>query len=385
MRRYDIVCLPIWWCLIILYTHFCETFVESSSKLENITKKTIQQTNENQYIKRLELFTYASNQYTTIKGGIETQEKLNKRRKISRKRNMVDHFISSSDSNILEKYIESRKGTLSMTYPGNYARSVQDFHLNPSAVIEEDIFEETKLLLYTVFKATDYIESFFNSDLRYDNIAVSLRDLPGLVYQMNLQRTAKKQYWCHEFHSDYCSAGDEHSNGRIVCLKGSEKKDRQYTAALYFNEIEGGEFAFIDVSPNKKVEGRKLSSPTINQKVNISSELQRHRRNLAAKQPKIKLAHPKNTVSPNTFQSPYVQKYATTTLYPPKPGRLVMFSSGVENVHAVTEILSKNRSRNMINFWFTPADYTYELPGTFWTGCKLTNTESCHALANFSA
>lgn len=379
--------------------------------------------------RRFELFTYASNQYTTIKGGVESEEKINNRRKLSKKRNMVDNFISSSDSSLIEKYIESIKDTMAMTYPGNYARGVQDYHQNVTAIVENGWMDVNKLLLYAIFKATDYIETFFKTELRYDVIAVSIRNIPGLVYHMNLHRVTKTQFWCHQFHSDYCSAGDSRGDGRITCEKNTEKKDRQFTAALYFNELGGGEFAFIDVptpesiaklkaaakqKPSKeqasttstatdttskghrRLHGNQTADSHHNHTIfeDLSTEKSRsvgqsmnrrqYLRNLAATSPKIKLAHPENTLTPRIFENTYIQKYAVATLYAPKPGRLVMFTSGVENIHAVTEITSRNRSRYMLNLWFTPANYSFNLGENFWTGCKRSSVESCHNLANFS-
>jgi len=135
--------------------------------------------------------------------------------------------------------------------------------------------------------------SFFKHDMRIESVIINLRTLPGVHWTWN------HTDWTHGVHIDNCAfdygyAPDRHEVfSNATCTYNPCCARRQFTAILYFDECEGGELVFVD--PDEQEEEQRGGG------------------------------------------------YAKTTIVPPAPGKLVLFTSGPENVHGVTRLKSNKK------------------------------------------
>eukprot|EP00048_Salpingoeca_helianthica_P017527 m.237695 g.237695 ORF g.237695 m.237695 type:complete len:278 (+) comp21299_c0_seq1:74-907(+) len=110
-------------------------------------------------------------------------------------------------------------------------------------------------------------------------------------------RKPGRELFSHALHSDNCRYFPH--NGSCIEMPSACCSWRHYSALLYLSASDGGDFVFVDPRPN----------------------------------------------------APFVMNNATYAFIRPAPGRLVFFTSGPENLHAVTRI--KSGHRHALAMWLT--------------------------------
>lgn len=164
-----------------------------------------------------------------------------------------------------------------------------------------------------------YTEAYFNVDLMIETASVNTLQLP---FQQSIVRFGQfdTSLWSYGMHADQC--GLTLGKDSVTCVETSTKA-REFTAILYLNESVGGDFVFIDI-PRLGGHEQTLSG--------VSAGT-RQRRN-------------------TQVDDLLITREGMATHVSPSAGKLLVFSAGVENVHAVSALLSDHKRRTL-SLWLT--------------------------------
>ena len=237
-------------------------------------------------------------------------------------------------------------------------------------------------ILRIIERVAVYTDKTFGTSIVVDeaNLFIRSTDIPTrfLGHQEFLQ--INHTHWNHNAHCDKCAI-DVAVDGLDCRVSTVYKSNLDYSGVLYINEVEGGEFGFFELpkstakqrrngakyysSPSEEWSirnSRKLRGDAIDS-INASGQVTLAKRSLFTITPKS--AQKSNLVrqdvirstGKNVYYDSYLYKNAQIRQYiAPSPGKLVIFSSGIENVHGVTEILGHGTKRYSLNLWLRKAD-----------------------------
>lgn len=249
-------------------------------------------------------------------------------------------------------------------------------------------------MLKLIERIADYTDTAFGTSVVVDEASLFIRTTNEETKERGFQEFLhiNHTYWNHNAHCDACAL--EFAVDGVDCRVSTVyKSNLDFSAVLYLNEVEGGEFGFIELPQSTAKEKRKgakyYSSPdrkTNSNQRNLRSdgdgdsyirneappgyvptvlEPPMNRSLLGTVQKAVKNTVKSQSTKPvekrtrgnNAYYDTYVYKYARIRQYiAPSPGKLVIFSSGIENVHGVTEILGEGTKRYSLNMWLRKID-----------------------------
>lgn len=164
------------------------------------------------------------------------------------------------------------------------------------------------------------INAHFNVSTSIETILVTNRVVPQELHDFNGTK------WAHGVHVDNCEMNYLEYTFNRTCRLNPSTQARHFTAILYVNECLGANFHFIDYPPGFSLE----------QSMKMFQECKNMMK-----------------ASYRCFDAPGTCCYghANHTIIVPSPGKLIIFSSGTENVHGVTPLISG--PRYTVSMWFT--------------------------------
>lgn len=280
----------------------------------------------------------------------------------TKNRIVVSQFINENLLAKVEKLIEIERPTYYQQQPGTLIgsldHSIKLSNKHPSLYRSKLVGS----LLKTVERVHQFMESFFNKSLVIESVTTLVRTLNNSVSYHDRFRSYNKSaplVWCHGPHSDQCAL----SYGSRISCRSTTKLYRQYTAILYLHEATsgGGDLVFIDVpapfqpalsdSPYY-VSGNSSDSFYLKLKQDILYDVNDTRSWSQFKN--SEKSHENRNTGDLINSSPLLQ-HGTFTTVRPQRGTLVAFSSGLENIHAVTQMRREER-RWTVTVWFTRVD-----------------------------
>ena len=254
-------------------------------------------------------------------------------------------------------------------------------------------------MLRIIERIAVYTESAFGSPVIVDEANFFIRTTNEETRIQGFQELLKINHtqWNHVPHCDSCSL--DNSPAGVGCqISTVYKSNLDFSAILYMNEVEGGEFGFVELPkstakqrrkgakyyslPPSRVttstlgndNNRRLRGQTIDEDVNGYSSYSFEKADQEDESslvldytPHVNRSLVEVVVSPQSvqksaFQNPafyesFLYKHAQIKQYiQPSAGKLVVFSSGIENVHVVTEIVGQTTKRYSLNLWIRKAD-----------------------------
>lgn len=188
----------------------------------------------------------------------------------------------------------------------------------------------------TIFdKIVQYVIDAFNQDLVTQTVGVSIRDGPWATIHQKYPGL-NTTLWNQPPHVDQCYV--EFTQTSIRCRKNTYLY-RDYSVVLYLNEVEGGDFMFLDF-PDTPIDESVIDQA---QKPPLNNQ---HRSLYASTSKEA------NYID---FEELGIFKKGEYTVIPPRPGRLLVFQSGLRNIHAVTEIFNPSSRRYTFAMWLLDA------------------------------
>lgn len=188
-------------------------------------------------------------------------------------------------------------------------------------------------------KIAQFTIDTFQQDLVIQTVGVSVRDGPWATIHQKYPGF-NNTLWNQPPHVDQCYA--EFTKTCIRCRPNSYLF-RDFSVVLYLNEVkEGGDFVFLDFADNPIEE---LSLPT---------QLDSTQNNIRNRSPQAKMSNSSHLEYVD-FEKLGIFKTGKYTVIPPRPGRLLVFQSGLTNIHGVTEIFDPTVRRYTFAMWFLNA------------------------------
>ena len=211
------------------------------------------------------------------------------------------------------------------------------------------------------------MEMYVNKSLLLESVLLAVRQLPGERLRIPFYRYPNESIWTHGVHADQCHLNFGFSD-RFECKRSKHfKVNRHFTAVLYLNEVEGGNFAFVDIPHNHSYSSLADIPAPSNVYVSRRLEHQRSRSSQSLRQLRENTPSTQPTDITEsghlTGEEYYLTKFGIYTVVVPAVGQLSAFSSGAENIHGVTELLGgEGAVRYSLNVWFTIASSVSNQP-----------------------
>ena len=318
-------------------------------------------------------------------------------------RAVVSNFLDASEVRLLRElfaivdpYMERLQGHKKFYgYHSNFELLFRDLEIKKhsnrnnhtsSKYMTTRMYDLERNFMNAIHKATKFLESYFNVEVRLDTPSMIARRQPDLSQHMNWEfarygREDALNMWAHCPHIDECDS-IEHYPDYIECLNHNKTAIRDFTALLYLDEFEGGDFTFIDV-PNMVI-GKKHYDPARGlfvRRGELSAASLAELRATApgdrtretaprvggvTPQPRSprslpRVSTPDASVTRRTLDSVWSQTGVFTRVAV-APGQLVVFSSGMENPHGVGELFSTD-TRYTINLWYSKVERIERVTG----------------------
>lgn len=226
-----------------------------------------------------------------------------------KKRTIIDRFLTAEEASTSQRYFQTVHGHMTKVEEGLLIAGQETFHYGMwrNSTSFWDMFTATKLGYTIVQRMHKFVNSLFKVKTTIESIVMNSRLLPGTIYPFNGSE------YSHGIHVDNCLY--EYFGYRPCTL--NKNKNRHYTAIVYINECDGADLIFFDYE-----EG--INDP----------------RDCIANEPTCL-----NEASACCWGR------ANKTVIKPTAGKLVVFSSGPENVHGVSKLV--RGPRYSLSLWFT--------------------------------
>lgn len=292
--------------------------------------------------------------------------------KISSQRNLITQFISDDQASKIIDVLKLKYPYFTEQYNGTFVYGCEQLlygygesQTQPRMKQQQQeqqqhrMSRQLKILIKNFLEVTrkisDYAESFFDTALQVESCVFNIRKTPGMPQYLPFARMNVSR-WTHGVHVDQCQL-DFAFTDRVECRESKLfKANRHFTAVLYLHEVEGGNFAFVDLPRNHSF--RSLADIPAPSNLEIKEAIQRARRRkiLASSSSSDSISNRRLEESSDESQSGeyYLTREGIFTVVPPAPGKLVLFTSGAENMHGVTDLLSP--VRYTLSLWFTRAN-----------------------------
>lgn len=270
------------------------------------------------------------------------------------RRSLINQFIPLKEVENLIELIKSRESNYKEQYNGTFVYGCSqllygDSDYPENVTITPHRMKLFKSLLKLSGDVSRYVEWFFNTTVQLQSCVMNIRRAAGFSHYL-VFKNSNISRWTHGIHADQCQLLWNEKD-KLVCTNNDPhiRADRHYTAVLYLNEVAGGDFAFVDVPQNHSYRSLRsladIPAPPSVKSVQ-RSERARSQRGLQTDQETAK-AQAAMAARADEF---YITRNGVFTVVPPTAGKLVVFSSGAENIHGVTEVLGD--ARYVIYLWY---------------------------------
>jgi len=287
--------------------------------------------------------------------------------KISDRRNLVSQFISNEQANKLVEVLKLKESYFTEQFNGTFVYGCEQLvygygETTPTAVIPRKDTQKQRMTRHTRKRAllknflevsrqiSDYAEIFFNTSLKVESCVFNIRKTPGLTQYLSFANGYNvSTRWTHGVHVDQCQL-DFTFTDRVECRKNEQfKANRHFTAILYLHEVEGGNFAFVDLPRNHTY--RSLTDIPAPSNLLIKEAIERSRkRKLSQKEEEKETDLSPSTTNSSVYfltQKGFIHSYITSRW---KVGTIHKWSGKYSSELPIYSV------RHTLSLWFTRED-----------------------------